>query len=123
MPSSKKARTLTIRVGLIPMLERRHEKALAQDPKTNPELGGYINDLLDDVIAKDDFLATYAPALSYAGHGGNVLYIKDDKRDKTAEIYRYGREIKCTLDDSFDCEHVHFALAIPEVARLGIGRR
>jgi hypothetical protein len=120
MPSSKKARTLTLRVDLIPRLRAKWEVTKTRDPKTNQEFGGFVNDLLNDILDKDEFLQRYAPMLSLEGYSYNCLYIKDARRRVTAEIYRHDNKIKCTLDNSFDCEHVHFALAIPEVAKLGL---
>jgi hypothetical protein len=107
-------------VDLIPKLRAKWEVTKTRDPKTNQEFGGFVNDLLEDVLDKDEFLQVYAPYLSLEGYSYNCLYIKDEKRHATAEIFRYNNKIKCTLCNSFDCEHVHFALAIPEVAKLGL---
>jgi hypothetical protein len=120
MPSPRGYKNIPIKPRVLQRLQQKWDKERAQLPQINKTFGGFVNDLLEDVLDKDEFLRVYAPYLSLEGYSYNCLYIKDAKRQVTAEIYRYDNKIKCTLDDSFDCEHVHFALAIPEVAKLGL---
>ncbi|MEW6605441.1 MAG: hypothetical protein AB1351_12245 [Thermoproteota archaeon] len=117
---SKKAKQITLRVDLVEPLIRKWEKEKKYRSDVNQKFSGYVNDILGDILEKDEFLQKYAPMLSLEGYSYNCLYIKDEKRHATAEIYRHDNQIKCALDDSFECEHVHFALAIPEVAKLGL---
>jgi hypothetical protein len=47
------------------------------------------------------------------------LYIKDHKKNQIAEITLKNNQLYCSLDEKTDCVHVHYALALPELARLG----
>src|SRR5262249_33976854 len=47
----------------------------------------YINTVLMEAIERDKFLHTYAPSLSKLGYEDNILFIRDAKQGKTAEIY------------------------------------
>src|SRR5579883_3451760 len=60
----------------------------------------YINTVLAEVIEKDKFLQTYAPYLFKVGFNDNILFIKDSKVDKTAEIYLKDRVLYCNLCES-----------------------
>lgn len=113
-------RTVSLRTAILDRLQQKWGREKQYRSDINEKFNGFVNDLLTDVLDKDEFLQRYAPMLSLEGYSYNCLYIKDEKRQATAEIYRYDNKIKCTLCDSFDCEHVHFALAIPEVAKLGL---
>ena len=47
-----------------------------------------------------------------------LLRDKSAKGERLAEITIRNRKIWCSLDNSEDCDHIHFALAIPEFGRL-----
>jgi hypothetical protein len=82
----------------------------------------YINTVLMQAIERDRFLQSYAPSLSKVGSEDDILFIRDIKLGKTAEIYLRDRSLYCNVCDTKDCVHIHYALALPEVAKLYIRR-
>jgi hypothetical protein len=82
----------------------------------------YINSVLKDAIERDKFLQAYAPFLIKVGYEGNILFIRDSKIGKTAEIFLREQVLYCNLCESKDCIHIHYALALPEVAKLYLKR-
>jgi hypothetical protein len=78
----------------------------------------YINSVLADAIDRDRFLQSYAPYLSRIGYQDNILFIRDAKESKTAEIYLKDRMLYCGLCESKDCSHIHYALALSEVSKM-----
>jgi hypothetical protein len=78
----------------------------------------YINSVLMEAIERDKFLQSYSPSLSKVGYEEDILFIRDAKLDKTAEIYLRDRSLYCNVCESKDCVHIHYALALPEVAKL-----
>ena len=82
----------------------------------------YINTVLMEAIDRDKFLRSYAPSLSKVGYEDYILFIRDTKLGKTAEIYLSDRSLYCNVCESKDCVHIHYALALPEVAKLYIRR-
>lgn len=122
MPSSKKTKNITMRVSLVPRLEKRHSEELKKRPtQTKEDLGAFVNDLLTDVLDKDDFLRIYAPAISYNNVYDNILYLKDSRiKNKEIEVYLNKGELWCDHDKSSCCEHIRYAFAIPEVAKLNL---
>lgn len=120
MPLTKGDKQIQIHRDLVERLTSKWEERKAKLPQTNKTFNGFVNELLSDFIEKDNFLQRYAPALSLESHSFNVLFVRDSKRRALAEIYRHDKKIKCALCNKFDCEHVQFALAIPEVAKLGL---
>ena len=78
----------------------------------------YINTVLMEAIERDKFLNSYAPTLSRVGYQDNILFIRDAKLGKTAEIFLRDRSLYCNVCKSKDCVHIHYALALPEAAKL-----
>jgi hypothetical protein len=82
----------------------------------------YINTVLLETIERDKFLRSYAPSLSKVGYEDDILFIRDAKLGKTAEIYLRDRALYCNICDSRDCVHIHYAFALPEMAKLYLHR-
>jgi len=83
----------------------------------------FVNDLLTDVIDKDELLKKIAPTLSIIGYDNDVLYLKDAKANngRFAEIRLKNGKLYCNLDGTDDyCIHIRYAFAIPEVAKLNL---
>jgi hypothetical protein len=78
----------------------------------------YINTILLEAIERDRFLQTYAPFLAKVGYQDNILFIRDAKQGKTAEVFLKDRALYCGLCESKDCMHIHYAFALPEVAKM-----
>ena len=91
-------------------------KATATKKRWNTK--DYINTVLTEAIERDKFLQTYAPFLSKIGFEDNILFVRDSKLGKTAEVYLRDRTLYCNVCDSKDCLHIHYALALPETAKL-----
>lgn len=105
----------------MPRLLRKHTEDLHRKPsKTDPKLIGYVNDLLSDVLDKDEFLKMYAPYLSVIDIIDNVIYLRDAKLKHSVEIYLKDQQLYCEYDKALDCKHIHYAFAIPEIARLDL---
>ena len=82
----------------------------------------YINNVLLEAIERDKFLYSYAPSLSKVGYEDNILFIRDAKLGKTAEISLQDRSLYCNVCNSKDCVHIHYAFALPEMAKLYLHR-
>ena len=82
----------------------------------------YVNTVLLEAIERDRFLQLYAPSLSKVGYEDDTLFIRDAKLGKTAEIYLRDRSLYCNVCNSKDCVHIHYAFALPEMAKLYLHR-
>lgn len=91
-------------------------KANAEKKRWNTK--DLINTVLAEAIERDRFLQSYAPYLSKIGYESNVLFIKDSRLGKTAEVYLRDRALYCSVCEERNCVHVHYALALPETAKL-----
>ncbi len=120
MPRSNHSELITLRVNVVKALRNKWVEERKRNPYTNEHFGGFVNELLHDLLEKDEFLRHYAPFLSEEGCTRDTLYIKDFKENKTAEIYLHDNRLYCSLCQSFSCFHIQFAMATPRVAKLNI---
>src|SRR5918993_3489987 len=77
----------------------------------------YIHTCLWRQFRGDKFLQSYTPSLSKIVYEDDTLFIRDAKLGKTAEIYLRNRVVYCNVCECKDCVHIHYALALPEIAK------
>jgi len=85
-----------------------------------PDFTSFINELLLDVVKKEQFLCRYKPFshLNYAGYHAGSIFIKDKQRKLVAEIIFKEGLVFCDSPDSVsDCEHARFATSLIDIAK------
>lgn len=102
----------------VEIFKQTYDVMKANAEKRRWKVKDLINTVLAEAIERDRFLQSYAPYLSKIGYEDNVLFIKDSKLGKTAEVYLRDRALYCNICESKDCIHIHYSLALPEVAKL-----
>ena len=116
MPVKKGNKLVEIKEEVIKGLVR----VFGSGMRAAPDFTTFINELLVDVIRKEDFLSQYKPFshLTYAGaHAGNIL-IKDKQRKLVAAIILKDGLLFCESPDAeSDCDHVRFATSLIDVAK------
>ena len=101
-----------------------HARAMAQfqaekkSGKTELSFIKWLSEYLLMSFERDDFLRTYAPFLEKIGVVENRIIIRDNKTNKLTEVFLQDKKLYCSLDETCDCIHIHFALALPELSRL-----
>ena len=120
MPRSNSAELITLRVNIVKELRSKWKRERERNPYINEHFGGFVNELLHEILEKDEFLRHYAPFLSEEGCTRDTLYIKDSKENKVTEIHFNEEKLRCSLCQSSTCFHVQFAMATPRVAKLNI---
>ncbi|MEO9320800.1 MAG: hypothetical protein ABI361_09020 [Nitrososphaera sp.] len=118
MPLKEGSKNVPLRPALVLRLAERWNETKKVVPNTSQEFGGYVNELLTEVLDKDDMVRKMAPHLSLSAVSPAMLFIRDQRSGRTAEVYLHDQQLYCDLDRSKTCEHVQFAFAIPEVAKL-----
>ena len=85
-----------------------------------PDFTTFVNELLLDVVKREQFLSRYKPFshLTYAGSHAGSLFIKDKQRKLVAEIiFKDGLVFCDSPDPASDCEHARFATSLIDVAK------
>src|SRR5687768_17899587 len=67
MPRSNSAELITLRVNIVKELRSKWKRERERNPYINEHFGGFVNELLHEILEKDEFLRHYAPFLSEEG--------------------------------------------------------
>src|SRR5215831_19000865 len=88
MPRSNLAKTITLRVSLVPRLQVYHKEEIKKDPRaTNEDFGGFLNDKLEQLLDKEEYAKSNFPNCSVLSISDNVIYIKDTVLKGVVEVY------------------------------------
>ena len=97
-----------------------HEKLSQSAESKNISLRKFVNEILRMSIEKNEFVHRIAPRLSPIELQPDSILLRDDSSKKTrfAQIVIRNEKLWCDLDDTHDCEHVRYALMLPELVNL-----
>ena len=76
---------------------------------------GYVTYLLEDMTLKDKTFARYAPKLEKISVDDDRVIIKDNIKNRIAEVAVQKGELYCQLCEEKDCVHVGFVFSLPDV--------
>lgn len=97
-----------------------HEKLTKSADAKNISLRKFVNETLRMDVEKIEFMSRIAPKLSMIEAQSDSILIRDESAKKTrfAQIVIRNEKLWCDLDDSHECEHVRYALTLPELINL-----
>ena len=76
---------------------------------------GYITFMMEDLMQKDETFARYAPKLEKISADDNRVVIKDNIKNRIAEVAVQNGELYCMLCEAKDCVHIGFVFSLSEV--------
>ncbi len=79
---------------------------------------GYVTYLLEDVMKKDKTFARYAPKLEKVSIDSDRIILKDNIKNRIAEVAIQQGELYCLLCDEKDCVHVGYVFSLPDVYEI-----
>ena len=125
MPRSNLAKTITLRVSLVPRLQVYHKEEIRKDPRvTSEDFGGFLNEKLEQLLDKEEYAKRNFPNCSILSISENVIYIKDRVLKGVVEVYYMflndlmTSRLFCQYDESFSCVHIIYAVTTLDVAKL-----
>jgi hypothetical protein len=75
---------------------------------------GYLTSMMEEMIV----FAKHAPFIEKIAIDQNRVIVKDNKRNRIAEVLLKNGELQCLLDERADCVHVGFVYSLPELYSL-----
>ena len=66
-------------------------------------------------MLKHEAFAKQAPFMEKISIDSDRVLIKDNKRNRIAEVILRSGELRCLLDEKIDCVHIGFVYSLPEV--------
>ncbi len=85
---------------------------------TEKTLSGWILETMLMESEKMGLMKSYAPFLSKKIVDGNSVVIRDEKLHRLVEVTYKDKKFWCDQDEKDCCVHIHFALTLPELAKL-----
>ncbi len=79
---------------------------------------GYVTFMLEEMLSKDKTFARYAPKFEKISVDDDRVILKDNIKNRIAEITITNGELHCCLCDEKDCVHVGFVFSLPEVYEM-----
>ena len=76
---------------------------------------GYITFMMEDLMQKDETFARYAPKLEKISVDDNRVVVKDNIKNRIAEVAIQNGELYCLFCEEKDCVHVGFVFSLPDV--------
>jgi hypothetical protein len=76
---------------------------------------GYVTYLREEMLQKDKTFARYAPKLEKISVDDDRVIIKDNIKNRIAEVAIQRGELFCQLCNEKDCVHIGFVFSIPDV--------
>ena len=76
---------------------------------------GYVTYMLEDMMLKDKTFARYAPKLEKISVDDDRVIIKDNIKNRIAEVTIQRGEFFCQLCEEKDCVHIGFVFSLPDV--------
>jgi hypothetical protein len=104
-------KAVTVSGKALTILEQRYR--IEKTKKPNLSFAAFISEA---ALMERRNILKEAQFISVIGFEDNTLIIRDlRKAGQLIEVQIKNKKLKCIADDDFDCIHVGFALALPEV--------
>jgi hypothetical protein len=111
----KGQKTITISGKTLQKLEQKYRSQVAKQP--NLSFASFIAESAIIELERRQILQQ-AQLISLIGFGEDIVILKDAKKqNRLIEVQIRDKRLKCITEDKFDCIHVGFALALPEVRK------
>lgn len=113
MPVKQGGRLVELRPNVVKAFSEYKE---VKDPKT--QFTTLINDILEYVMAKEEFLKTYQPHLQTIAIQESSIYIQNTEDRKVFEVSMVDNGVKCFQDGNDQCEHARYAMTMTEFGKI-----
>jgi len=79
---------------------------------------GYVTYMLEEMMQKDKTFAKYAPMIEKISIDTDRIILKDNIKNRIAEVAVQKGELFCQLCEEKDCVHVGFVFSLPDVYEI-----
>lgn len=94
--------------------------------KNKPELtmkginsfSGYVTYMLEQTMQKDKTFARYAPKIEKISVDEDRVILKDNIKNRIAEVAIQRGELFCQLCEEKDCVHIGYVFSLPDVYEI-----
>ncbi|MBM3905916.1 MAG: hypothetical protein FJ354_04450 [Thaumarchaeota archaeon] len=76
---------------------------------------GYVTYMLEETMQKDKTFARYAPKIEKVAVDDDRVVLKDNIKNRIAEVAIQKGELFCQLCEQKDCVHVGYVFSLPDI--------
>ncbi len=110
----------------ITVSEEVYDKFFDVFEKNKPELvmkginsfSGYVTYMLEQTMQKDKTFARYAPKIEKIAVDEDRVVLKDNIKNRIAEVTIQKGELFCQLCEEKDCVHIGYVFSLPDVYEI-----
>ena len=102
----------------INVTEGVHKKLVTKAQQEKKSIASVATSILASYMEADEKLSRYAPFIELFGFEGNAIILKDHKLDRFVDVYLHEKKLHCAHDDSKECNHIAFCLALSQVRKV-----
>ena len=110
----------------ITVSEEVYDKFFEVFEKNKPELvmkginsfSGYVTYMLEQTMQKDKTFARYAPKIEKVAVDDDRVILKDNIKNRIAEVAIQKGELFCQLCEEKDCVHIGYVFSLPDVYEI-----
>ncbi|MFM7796135.1 MAG: hypothetical protein ACKO7N_05160 [Candidatus Nitrosotenuis sp.] len=110
----------------ITVSEEVYDKFFEVLEKNKPELvmkginsfSGYVTYMLEQTMQKDKTFARYAPKIEKIAVDEDRVVLKDNIKNRIAEVTIQKGELFCQLCEEKDCVHIGYVFSLPDVYEI-----
>jgi hypothetical protein len=109
-------RSITVSENVYRKFYESYEKSKKHlELKGITSFSGYITSLMQETMTRYETFAEHGPYMEKISMDQDRILIKDNRRNRIAEILLKNGELQCLLDEKTDCVHIGFVYSIPEI--------
>jgi predicted CopG family antitoxin len=79
---------------------------------------GYVTYMLEQTMQKDKTFARYAPKIEKVAVDDDRVVLKDNIKNRIAEVAIQKGELFCQLCEEKDCVHIGYVFSLPDVYEI-----
>lgn len=110
----------------ITVSEEVYDKFFEVFEKNKPDLvmkginsfSGYVTYMLEQTMQKDKTFARYAPKIEKVAVDDDRVILKDNIKNRIAEVAIQKGELFCQLCEEKDCVHIGYVFSLPDVYEI-----
>jgi hypothetical protein len=76
---------------------------------------GYLTSRMEEMMMIKEVFAKHSPFIEKIAVDQNRVILKDNKKNRIAEVLMNNGELQCLLDEKSGCVHLGFVYSLPEL--------
>jgi len=79
---------------------------------------GYVTFMLEEMMQKDKTFARFAPKIEKISVDGDRVILKDNIKNRIAEVAIQKGELYCQLCEEKNCFHIGYVFSLPDIYEI-----